>query len=185
VQSAAELKGVHNVEEAVAAVKHALKSLGRQAEPAIWLKAKETADHLTRFATARLEQLAANLMKEIAETGADLKFTTPPYALLRLEDLPYAPNRADYEQGRGLHIDHGQPIGFAVIEVQAHGVGSKFRGLIAFVTGFLDESGRSAIASREGFLVNYAESYESAERRFRPWLEESLVNALTMWRKSL
>jgi hypothetical protein len=32
---------------------------------------------------------------------------------------------------------------------------------------------------------NYVESYESAERRFKPWLEESLVNALTLWRKSL
>jgi len=30
-----------------------------------------------------------------------------------------------------------------------------------------------------------SESYESAERRFRPWLEESLTNALTLWRKSL
>jgi hypothetical protein len=30
-----------------------------------------------------------------------------------------------------------------------------------------------------------AESYESVERRFRPWLERSLVRALTMWRQSL
>ena len=41
------------------------------------------------------------------------------------------------------------------------------------------------IAERYSVQVNYAEPYESAERRFRPWLEESLVNALTLWRKSL
>jgi hypothetical protein len=40
-------------------------------------------------------------------------------------------------------------------------------------------------ASKEPFQVNYAESYESAERRFRPWLEDSLVTALTLWRKNL
>jgi hypothetical protein len=43
----------------------------------------------------------------------------------------------------------------------------------------------AVVASKDFFQVNYAESPESAERRFRPWLEESLVNALTLWRKSL
>jgi hypothetical protein len=37
---------------------------------------------------------------------------------------------------------------------------------------------------QRAFQINYAESYESAECRFHPWLEESLVNALTLWRKA-
>jgi hypothetical protein len=70
------------------------------------------------------------------------------------------------------------------IEIQAHAIGSKFRGLIGIVAVFSD-SMQKHLASKEPFQVNYAESYENAERRFRPWLEESLVNALTLWRKSL
>jgi hypothetical protein len=57
--------------------------------------------------------------------------------------------------------------------------------LIGIVTVFDDGSRNPVVVSTEPFQVNYAESYESAERRFRPWLEESLVNALTLWRKSL
>jgi Fic family protein len=185
VQSVAEVRGVHSVDEAITAVKNALKSLGKHAEPAIWLKTKETADRLISIAGAKLEELAANLTKEIAETGTDFSFSKQDYVLLRLNDLPYKPNWTDYEQGRGLHIDRSSRSGFSVIEVQAHCVGSKFRGLIAFATGLSDDSGKTTVVSKEGFQVNYAESSESAERRFRPWLEESLVNALTMWRKSL
>ena len=50
---------------------------------------------------------------------------------------------------------------------------------------FIGPSKDIEIVSKEPFQVNYAESPESAELRFRPWLEESLVNALTLWRKSL
>ena len=70
------------------------------------------------------------------------------------------------------------------VTIQAHGVGTKSRGLIAIIALFKHRGTYKPVANSI-FLVNYAESYESAERRFRPWLEESLVNALTLWRKSL
>jgi hypothetical protein len=70
------------------------------------------------------------------------------------------------------------------VTIQAQAVGTKSRGIIAIVALFR-RPGSSKIVSKDVFQVNYAESYESAERRFRPWLEESLVNALTLWRKSL
>ena len=41
------------------------------------------------------------------------------------------------------------------------------------------------MASEEPFQVNYVESLEDAERRFRPWLEKSLVKAINLWRRSL
>jgi hypothetical protein len=72
------------------------------------------------------------------------------------------------------------------IGVHAHAIGSIFRGFIGIVVVFRAlKKSTVNFASKEPFQVNYAESYESAERRFRPWLEESLVNALTLWRKSL
>jgi hypothetical protein len=106
------------------------------------------------------------------------------YSLLRVE-LPYSPNFSDYEQSCILHIDANREHKWATIEVQSHAIGSRFRGLIAFIIAFGRDHGDPMIASTQNFQVNYAESFESAERRFRPWLEESLVNALTLWRKSL
>lgn len=40
------------------------------------------------------------------------------------------------------------------------------------------------VASEEPFQVNYVEPLDSADRRFRPWLEKSLVRALDLWRRS-
>jgi hypothetical protein len=103
--------------------------------------------------------------------------------LYRASDvLDYEPNILDYHQAIGLRISTGRQT---FIELNAHAIGSKFRGLIGMVVLFGPKGSRAHIASREPFLVNYAESPESAEHRFRPWLEESLINALTMWRKSL
>jgi hypothetical protein len=70
------------------------------------------------------------------------------------------------------------------ITVRASSLGPKWRGLITFVCLFKVHDSMKVV-SKDKFQVNYAESPESAERRFRPWLEESLVNALTLWRKSL
>jgi hypothetical protein len=70
----------------------------------------------------------------------------------------------------------------AYVTIQAQGIGAKSRGIIAI---FKNLSVGSIKIVSSIFQVNYAASYESAERRFRPWLEESLVNALTLWRKSL
>ena len=52
------------------------------------------------------------------------------------------------------------------------------------VVGYWDFTGDRA-SLRSAISSQLTESSESAERRFRPWLEESLVNALTLWRKSL
>jgi hypothetical protein len=70
------------------------------------------------------------------------------------------------------------------ITVRAYSFSPKWRGLIAFECFYKINDAKTRV-SKDIFQVNYAESPESAERRFRPWLEESLVNALTLWRKSL
>lgn len=184
MQSVAEATEIHSVDEAIVAAKRTLMSLGKQLEPITWLKAKETADLLMSLANARLQEIAASLRKEIAETGTRFSFSAERHGtnLIELEDLPYKPNRIDYAESCELQIWRDRNAAF--IEVQAHAIGSKFRGLVGFVTVF-EVDFKNTLASKEPFQVNYAESYESAERRFRPWLEESLVNALTLWRKSL
>ncbi len=187
IQSAAELRQINSVAEAITAAKNALKSLGKKSEPAIWTNAKKTSDQLIGLTLRRLVEIAKDLTTEISETGAGLRFQAEQhgYNLLRLENLPYRPNSTDYQQGVRLFIINESEHSIVAIEIQAHAIGSRFRGLIAILTAFESGQGENAITSVEPFQVNYAESYESTERRFRPWLEQSLVNALTLWRKSL
>jgi len=186
VQSASELRGTNNVAEAISAVRDALKSLGKQIEPAIWPKTIETAGCLIDSSHRRLGEIVKALTNEISKTGAVLRFDVQqPGSTLLLKNLSYDANRRDYQRSVRLHIFDVVSNSRANIEIQAHAVGSKFRGLIAIMAAFEDKQGNVTATSKEPFLVNYAEAYESAERRFRPWLEESLVNALTLWRKSL
>jgi fido (protein-threonine AMPylation protein) len=187
VQSAAELRKIDTVADAITAAKNSLKSLGTQNEPVIWPKTIETANHLIDSSHKRLIEVATALKTAVTETSADLRFRVEQHGHneLLLKNLPYDANRKDFQRGVSLEIFNPISNNYATIEIQAHAVGSKFRGLMAIMAAFEDKQGHVSGASREPFQVNYAESYESAERRFRPWLEESLVNALTLWRKSL
>jgi len=184
MQTVAETQDIRSVDDAIAAAKQVLTILGKQLDPGVWLRARETADRLMNLACARLQEVTASLRKEITKTAAPMSFETSRMRYnINVTGLPYNPNRADYSEDCALEIQHKEASNF--IEVQAHAIGSKFRGLIGFVVCFEEALKEVEIASKEPFQVNYAEPYENAERRFRPWLEESLVNALTLWRKSL
>jgi Fic family protein len=171
------------VEEAIAAAKRVLTAPGKSLDPSIWPSTKDTANRLVNLAQKRLGKLAYTLRDEIGTMRPELQFQEGTSYDLFPAKLPYKPNRLEYQQTYGLMILNTPRR--SNIEVQAHAIGTKFRGLIGMVTVFDDGSRNPIVASKEPFQVNYAEPYESAERRFRPWLEESLVNALTMWRKSL
>src|SRR5579864_2589322 len=185
LQAAADIQDVQTVEGAIAAAKKVLTGPAGNLDSNVWLKAKATANRLMDFAAKRLADVSASLKKEIGKQRPEFQFilrvsgesTTPGSGELR-----YIPNRLDYQRGEALIIASRRET---VIEVQSHAIGSKFRGLIGIVTYMTGSGGVGQLASKEPFQVNYAESYESAESRFRPWLEESLVNALTLWRKSL
>lgn len=183
-QAAADVQRVQTVQDAIAAAKRVLTGPGKSLDPSIWFKATETADRLIDQAGKQLELIAALLRTEISSARPEYVFDTrrAGVAWHMSNKLPYSPNTLDYEKTRELELNTGKR---AYIEVQAHAVGSKFRGLIAALVVFKAPQADTQLASKEPFQVNYAESYEQAERRFRPWLEESLVNALTLWRKSL
>jgi Fic/DOC family len=183
-QAAADVQPAETVDEAIAAAKRVLTGPGSSLEPTVWLRAKEAADRLMIFAEARLKEVAAELNNEISKARPEFNFSTisgPGLDLSPLtKDLGNVPNLRDYDRPVHLHIRARWP---KTITIRAYAVGSKFRGLIGIVATF--KSAEQKLASEEPFQVNYAESYESAERRFRPWLERSLVRALTMWRQSL
>jgi Fic family protein len=184
-QAAADVQQAQTVDEAIAAVKRVLTGPGKSLDPSIWLAAKDRADRLMGVATRRLESLAASLKNEIGKNRPEFKFHTQSGGMTflpSLEKLGYTPNKIDYERKEWLAIAAQHT---SIIAVQAHAIGSKFRGLIGIGIVFNGTSGVTELASKEAFQVNYAESYENMERRFIPWLEQGLVDALTFWRKSL
>jgi len=180
---AADTQQVDTVEKAIAAAKRVLIAPGKILDPSIWPATKDTANQLMILANRRLDKLAYALRGELEAIRPELQFQMGTSYDLSPALLPYKANRLEYQQTYGLMILNSPRR--SNIEVQAHGIGTKYRGLIGIVTVFDDGSRNPVVVSTEPFQVNYAESYESAERRFRPWLEESLVNALTLWRKSL
>ena len=181
-QAAADIQQVGTVEEAIAAAKKVLGGPTANLDPG-WFRAKATADRLYDIGQKRLLEVMESLRKEIGGARPEFQFGWSPDRSFPLGwELPYSPNTVDYQRRASLHISQ---VKTARIVVDAHTIASKFRGLIGIAVGFEPEGERAVLASKDPFQVNYAESYENAERRFRPWLEESLVNALTLWRKSL
>ena len=185
IEIVTDTEGVKTVPEAIAAAKRALTTLG-VTDPGVWLKAKTVANTLMAIAGLRLNEIGKLLESEIRATSGDFSFHVweNPIAIIKKVELPYKPNRSEFTQCWRLEISSRIRRKTSIIEVQAHAIGSKFRGLIGIVVGYGDFTG-DRLASVQQFQVSYTESPESAERRFRPWLEESLVNALTLWRKSL
>jgi fido (protein-threonine AMPylation protein) len=175
---------IQTVAEAIAAARNDL--LHTKSDPAFWANTKEVAGKLLSFAESRLEEMKKTLESEMGQAQARVTLSFSglfPELLL----LPYAPETSVYHQARGLSLEVPNGTSFPALshlEIHAQAMGSKFRGLIGFVAVFM-RSGNIRKISKELFQINYAESTESAEHRFRPWLEDSLVNALTMWRKSL
>jgi len=166
---------VHTVDDAIAALGPFLVGPVGELEPNVWSKAKENADLLLYLAQGRLREVAASLTRDIGGKTPDLSFKVSDSI------ISFSPGGSAYAAVE-LYVPGRRS---ATIRIMASAVGSKFRGLISFLVLFVGPNYASHHASKEPFQVNYAESYESAERRFRPWLEDSLVNALTLWRKNL
>jgi Fic family protein len=188
MQTLSETVGASTVDEAIEAAKKALKTIGNKKDPAIWRKAKETAERLLARAAIRLSDISNALRTEVGTMSGGFQFDVLRHGFRSFHvSLPLAQsNPSEYRDGYALEIIRESPKALAFIEVQACAIGSKFRGLIGCQVVFNDRTGgESRVASGDHFLVNYTEPFQSAERRFRPWLEESLVNALTLWRKSL
>jgi hypothetical protein len=159
----------------------------KRSDPAVWVNTKDIADKLIAFAETRLEEIKKVLEGEIgqAKISVTLSHVKPLFPELLL--LPYERNTDVYHEAKALSMGGQNAYGFpdwSHFEIHAQAIGSKFLGLIGFVAVFI-KSGNARRISKDFFQVNHAESHESAERRFRPWLEESLVNALTLWRKNL
>lgn len=185
VQTATDDQQARTLEEAIGQVKSVLVKPINTLDPR-WLMTKQYANLLMEITIKRLVQLTRSLTREIGGEGSGRRFSTDGSSWAEIGTvLPYKPNTIEYEDGRKLIISSEHRPYTQYIEVNAHAIGSKFTGLIGIVTIFWRGSGHPECASKNIFQVNYAESHERTEHRFREWLEQSLTNALTLWRKSL
>ncbi len=183
MHAAADAKHIETVEGEISAAKRILEAEGIKPVPSIWLATKQTADQLMNVAGKRLGEIVRVLSMELGPLRPEFQFSQGTSYDLIPKDLPYITNRIEYERIAPLMIRNERKR--TSIEVQAHAIGTRLRGLIGIVTVIGSGSNDAVLTSKDFFQVNYAEPYENAERRFHPWLEESLVNALTLWRKSL
>lgn len=189
VQAVVDTKDIHTVSDAIKAAKRVLE-LGNRWEPERWTKTKATADSLMSLTQSRLEEVAASLKEEITKTRPEFAFPVHTGSGYPLPELPYQPDFGGYNQARVLAIttlaQDGKVDEHARIEFRANAIGTRSQGFIGIVCIFRAQGSQSKVTLiKDPFQVNYAEPYENAERRFRAWLEESLVNALTLWRKNL
>lgn len=184
-QAVADLQPAETVDEVITSAKRLIAGVGKGFDPSVWSKVKATADRLMQIADQRIYEITQSLKKEIGHTTQEYRFEQVGSVPDRGR-VVYHSNIPAYELNHTLRIlgmRHTEQQAI-YITIRASSLGPKWRGLITFVC-FFKVHDSSKVVSKDTFQVNYAESPESAERRFRPWLEESLVNALTLWRKSL
>ena len=194
-QAAADVSPAKDVEEVVASIKKVLLGPGQSLDPQIWLHSKQIADRLIKVALERLNEVAALLSEEISRNRPEFTFNATAETSNMLEGLKlthgpslfYRPNPYDYNWGAVLQMCL---TNCASLRIWGHAIGSKFRGLVGIVAHYsaMDVGAvriRSQLVSENVFQVNYVESPESAEQRFRPWLEKAITQALVLWRKNL
>ncbi len=184
-QAVADLQPAETVDQVITSAKRLIAGVGKGFDPSVWSKVKATADRLMQIADLRMYEITQSLRKEIGHTTQEYRFEQVGSVPDRGR-VVYHSNIPAYELDHTLRIlgmRHTEQQAI-YITVRASSLGPKWRGLITFVCLFKVHDSMKVV-SKDTFQVNYAESPESAERRFRPWLEESLVNALTLWRKSL
>lgn len=171
------------VEAAIAAAKRVLAGPGRSLEPTVWRNAMKSTERLFRIGDGKIENTASMLRDQVGADRPEWTFSVRGLApSLDGVALGYEINTREFNRSSGVTIAAERT---SHISINAHAIGSKFRGLVGFVVLFHADGETPQLGSETPFQVSYVEPYESAERRFRIWLERSLARALTLWRQSL
>jgi fido (protein-threonine AMPylation protein) len=182
-----EARPIESADEAVAAIRDRLVQRGK-ISPAEWLNAKQTAIQLVRVATDRLNNLSVSLATEVGRAAKGFSFSIGARAGI---------NSDETELLRKIGHDADVLEFFSVVQmgmitlrsdalvIAAYALGPRYRGIIA-VIAYLAIQGEAPMLPEGGvFQINYEESIESAQTRFRPWLEGVVVKGLDQWRRTL
>jgi fido (protein-threonine AMPylation protein) len=181
-----EVRPATTTQEAAVAIRERLQQRGLLPLEE-WLAARSTADRLVQAAVVRFREVVRELRQEIGALDQTFHFgvpgpTQPDPSPDRLAAIhPDVPDFAGYNALPRIML---ATVKLAALALSFHGVGPRFRGLIAVVP-FLTLSGTGTRLPTDSFLINYEEPAEDAEARFAPWLEKGIVAGLNAWRQTL
>ena len=169
-----------------------------------WDRARELARIVQRIATERLREIAADLGREVGEFFRHSRFQVDEESsdgsrghyfrwqiIETARRLRYFANTREYRAWTRLLL---RTEAQSEILVSFHATGHEFRGLIVaaaclFRREETDDGDREVVdltpLSDEIFVINYRESREQLELRFRKWFEEALTRGLETWRRGL
>lgn len=189
IGTAAEVKSVKSIEEAVAVTRGLLVDLGKMTPPE-YLAAIRTADELKLETIKKLNSVAANLRREIADANPSFRFLAGPLnAPLAIElralaaQLDYDPNSNYYNAAAGLLLGAAEID--TRINIYFHGVGSAFRGLLVAVAYLQIGTNPPIPLSDDIFRISYEDSPEEIIPRYLEWLDAAIIRGLAEWRKTL
>jgi len=168
-------------------------------------QAKDTAHLLWESARRRFRDVETSLQARIAFPGIERRVFADEGGNGDLERriwnryqvveaaiaLDYFASPREYHEWTrlGLITEGGR----AELLLSFHGIGQTYRGVIGASMCFYRREEADSIEQQivghqtvcdEVFQINYSEEPESVERRFRVWLEATLVRGLETWRRS-
>jgi fido (protein-threonine AMPylation protein) len=184
---ALELRPADSPAEAIAAIRDKLLERGALSSDD-WQPARHTAEELVASALHRFQEIAADLTQAVG-TQTGLRFAATGGAGLPNRLLQkIAAAACHLADARGYNVTtqlvFRAPDEQIDLRLSFYAIGPRFHGLIAVVPS-LDTQGEPHLLSTGIFQINYEESRESAETRFRPWLERVIVEGLNRWRRAL
>ncbi|MGO4881530.1 MAG: Fic family protein [Bryobacteraceae bacterium] len=185
-EAAYEVEPIASVEQAITAARDRLIHRGslpaREGD-----MAKRTASRLAQHALQRFEQVAIELRTEIGSLGPPFRFAAHHNVAVSaaradaVRDAGQAANFAEYSDQvqLGLHS-----VGSTLLGISFQALGSNFRGIVG-VVAYVDRDAVPSVIDGGTFQINYAEDFDSAQKRFSAWLERVIVEGLNEWRKTL
>ncbi len=167
-------------------------------------RAKETAVAAWQYAIGRFDEVADEIEKRMAGSPVDRRAFADSGAnddperriwnrfqvVDTASEIDYFANMRDFHAWTrlGFVTENGR----SELLLSFHAVGSEFRGVVGATMSFYRRQEADDIEHQiielqpvceDLFQINYKEDPNSVMRRFRPWLEDALVEGLDQWRR--
>lgn len=169
-----------------------------------WKQAKESASALLDTASGEFQAVASRLEDEVGgyldhhrfyvdteRDSGDRDYYFRKQIVDTARELGYFANTSEYKAWVRLILRTDSQ---AELLLSFHGIGHEFRGVLAASMCFFrreyTEQGEREVSdtvrlTSEVFQINYREPLETAQDRFRSWLDKGLVGGLELWRAGL
>ncbi len=189
-------------EDAIRAVR---RDLQRRRDSLVeeWQTVRDTAAALCTRAARRLKEVSDAMQQEMeglfesmafftdsAENGGPKSHYYHSQIVATAKKLHYFANTHTYRSWARLVMQNANQ---SELLIAFHGIGHEFQGVLACSACWFQrvetEEGEREIGNIEPmvervFQINYKEPLEQVEKRFLPWLEQSIVRAIELWRKT-